>query len=87
MQFVPYVRVHTENSNLIDRLPLSIRVLLESAIRNCDNFLVDEATVERILNWEETSRQDVEIPFLPARVVMQDFTFRVASFIPYIFTL
>lgn len=56
------------------KLPFSIRVLLESAIRNCDNFNVKEADVETILNWQETSQQDVEIPFKPARVILQDFT-------------
>lgn len=58
----------------LSKLPFSIRVLLESAIRNCDNFNVKEADVETILNWPETSQQDVEIPFKPARVILQDFT-------------
>lgn len=55
-------------------LPYSIRVLLESAVRNCDNFSVMEKDVENILNWEKTSAQGTEIPFHPARVVLQDFT-------------
>lgn len=55
-------------------LPFSIRVLLESAVRNCDNFSVKEKDVENILNWEKTSVEGVEIPFHPARVVLQDFT-------------
>jgi len=57
-----------------EELPYSIRVLLESAVRNCDNFSVKEKDVENILNWKKTSQQDVEIPFHPARVVLQDFT-------------
>ncbi|CAI2383737.1 unnamed protein product [Moneuplotes crassus] len=57
-----------------EELPYSIRVLLESAVRNCDNFSVKEGDVEKILNWEKTSEQGVEIPFHPARVVLQDFT-------------
>lgn len=57
-----------------EELPYSIRVLLESAVRNCDNFSVKEKDVENILNWEKTSAQAVEIPFHPARVVLQDFT-------------
>ncbi|XP_061108124.1 cytoplasmic aconitate hydratase [Conger conger] len=56
------------------RLPFSIRVLLESAVRNCDEFLVKQADVERILNWKETQSQSVEVPFRPARVILQDFT-------------
>lgn len=56
------------------KLPYSIRVLLESAIRNCDNFNVKPEDVETILNWKVTSPNDVEIPFKPARVLLQDFT-------------
>jgi len=59
---------------LLEKLPYSIRVLLESAVRNTDDFSVKEADVERILSWKTTSEQDLEIPFLPARVILQDFT-------------
>jgi len=58
----------------INHLPYSIRVLLESALRNCDEFAVKKADVEKILNWRETQQHDVEIPFKPARVLLQDFT-------------
>lgn len=54
-----------------DTLPYSIRILLESAIRNCDNFQVMKADVEKILDWEKTSPKQVEIPFKPARVILQ----------------
>jgi aconitate hydratase len=57
-----------------DRLPLSIRVLLESAVRNCDDFRVKKSDVENILNWEKSVKNNTEIPFQPARVVLQDFT-------------
>ncbi|RVE61149.1 hypothetical protein OJAV_G00167830 [Oryzias javanicus] len=57
-----------------DRLPFSIRVLLESAVRNCDEFLVKCSDVENILNWKQTQTQTVEVPFKPARVILQDFT-------------
>lgn len=57
-----------------DRLPFSIRVLLESAVRNCDEFLVKRSDVESILNWKVTQTQTVEVPFRPARVILQDFT-------------
>uniref|UniRef100_A0A667Z3H2 Cytoplasmic aconitate hydratase n=3 Tax=Myripristis murdjan TaxID=586833 RepID=A0A667Z3H2_9TELE len=57
-----------------DRLPFSIRVLLESAVRNCDEFLVKRSDVESILNWKKTQTQTVEVPFRPARVILQDFT-------------
>lgn len=58
----------------VDQLPYSIRVLLESAIRNCDEFSVKSADVENILNWQKTVKAEVEIPFKPARVVLQDLT-------------
>jgi len=58
----------------LSTLPYSIRVLLESAVRNCNEFDVTSNDVEKILNWTKTSEQDVEIPFKPARVVLQDFT-------------
>ncbi|KAM9717826.1 cytoplasmic aconitate hydratase [Menidia menidia] len=57
-----------------DRLPFSIRVLLESAVRNCDGFLIKRTDVESILNWKLTQTQTVEVPFRPARVILQDFT-------------
>jgi len=57
-------------------LPYSIRVLLESAVRNCDNFQILETDVDKILNWKQTQAAgaSVEVPFLPSRVVLQDFT-------------
>lgn len=58
----------------VDKLPYSIRILLESAVRNCDEFAVRSVDVENILNWAQTSKQQVEVPFKPARVLMQDFT-------------
>ncbi|EPY42544.1 aconitase [Angomonas deanei] len=57
-----------------DTLPFSIRVLLESAVRNCDEFDVTSKTVDNILDWQTNSTKSIEIPFKPARVVLQDFT-------------
>lgn len=54
-----------------DKLPYSIRILLESAIRNCDSFQVTKEDVEKIIDWENTSPKQVEIPFKPARVILQ----------------
>jgi hypothetical protein len=56
---------------ITDKLPYSIRILLESAIRNCDNFQVTKEDVEKIIDWENTSTKQVEIPFKPARVLLQ----------------
>ncbi|NXC92109.1 IREB2 protein, partial [Cercotrichas coryphoeus] len=56
-----------------DTLPYSIRVLFESSVRNCDGFLVKETDAMNILDWK-TKQSHVEVPFCPARVVLQDFT-------------
>ncbi|MCY3718745.1 MAG: aconitate hydratase AcnA [Anaerolineaceae bacterium] len=58
----------------IDRLPFSIRVLLENALRNLDNFQVDEQAVVNLASWDAAAYNPVEIPFKPARVILQDFT-------------
>ncbi|CDI74160.1 Cytoplasmic aconitate hydratase, related [Eimeria praecox] len=57
-----------------EALPFSVRVLLESAVRNCDGLRVTEEDVERILDWPKMSKAQKEIPFIPARVLLQDFT-------------
>ncbi|XP_066460462.1 cytoplasmic aconitate hydratase isoform X1 [Eleutherodactylus coqui] len=62
------------NDTRYARLPFSIRVLLESAIRNCDEFLVKSKDIDNILNWKVTQYDNVEVPFRPARVILQDFT-------------
>lgn len=49
-------------------------MLLESAVRNCDEFNVQSNDVETILDWEKNSKVDTDIPFKPARVILQDFT-------------
>ncbi|KAG6929721.1 aconitase 1 [Chelydra serpentina] len=56
------------------RLPFSIRVLLEAAVRNCDEFLVKKEDVENILDWNVMQNKNVEVPFNPARVILQDLT-------------
>jgi aconitate hydratase len=58
----------------IDRLPFSIKILLENALRNLDNFQVMEDAVANIASWDAKAPQQVEIPFKPARVILQDFT-------------
>ena len=56
------------------RLPYSIRILLEQALRNLDEYVVATKDVQNIANWGPTTAGQVEIPFLPGRVVLQDFT-------------
>ncbi|XP_028760329.1 aconitate hydratase, cytoplasmic-like [Neltuma alba] len=73
-EFGKFYSLPALNDPRIDRLPYSIRILLESAIRNCDNFEVTKDDVEKISDWENTSLEQVEIPFKPARVLLQDLT-------------
>ncbi|XP_006104566.1 iron-responsive element-binding protein 2 [Myotis lucifugus] len=56
-----------------DVLPYSVRVLLEAAVRNCDGFLLKREDVLNILDWR-AKQSNVEVPFFPARVLLQDFT-------------
>ncbi len=58
----------------IDRLPYSIRVLLESVLRNCDGFEVTEGDVQKLAGWAGWDKSPQEIPLKPARVILQDFT-------------
>uniref|UniRef100_A0AAX7TQH3 Iron-responsive element-binding protein 2 n=1 Tax=Astatotilapia calliptera TaxID=8154 RepID=A0AAX7TQH3_ASTCA len=61
------------NDPRYDKLPLSIRVLLEAAIRNCDGFYTKQEDVRNILHWQQEQNK-AEVPFSPARVLLQDFT-------------
>jgi aconitate hydratase len=58
----------------ISRLPFSIRILLEAVLRNCDGYVVTEEDVKNLATWHAAKPAEVEIPFMPARVVLQDFT-------------
>ena len=58
----------------VQQLPVSIRIVLESVLRNCDGKKVTAEHVERLANWLPTAERTEEIPFVVARVVLQDFT-------------
>src|SRR5689334_3563246 len=58
----------------ISRLPISIRIVLESVLRNCDGKKVRRKDVETLANWNAKSPGNEEIPFVVARIVLQDFT-------------
>ena len=58
----------------ISRLPFSIKVLLESVLRNCDGALITEQDVAGLAAWNAKSPAAREVPFKPARVILQDFT-------------
>src|SRR5438132_8704202 len=58
----------------LERLPVSVRIVLESVLRNCDGKKVTEEHVRQLANWSPTAPRTDEIPFVVARVVLQDFT-------------
>src|SRR5580765_7850663 len=58
----------------VDRLPFSLRILLENLLRNEDGVSVTADDIEALASWDPTSEPEHEIAFAPARVLMQDFT-------------
>ncbi|MFM0044617.1 aconitate hydratase AcnA [Paraburkholderia sediminicola] len=58
----------------IDRLPVSIRIVLESVLRNYDGKKIAEEHITQLANWKPTAARVDEIPFVVSRVVLQDFT-------------
>ena len=67
-------RLQEQGIGDISQLPYSIRVLLESVLRNCDGYVVEQEDVRNLANWNAVDPGTKEIPFKPARVVLQDFT-------------
>src|SRR5215475_9631351 len=58
----------------ISKLPVSVRIVLESVLRNCDGQKVKEDDVRALANWKPAAPRAAEIPFVVARIVLQDFT-------------
>jgi len=58
----------------IDRLPFSIKILLENLLRNEDGKIVSSTDIENMIQWNSNSSGTNEVPFMPARVLLQDFT-------------
>ncbi|HSB68103.1 MAG TPA: aconitate hydratase AcnA [Candidatus Methylomirabilis sp.] len=58
----------------LDRLPFSIKILLEAVLRNVDGELVTENDVRNLAGWRPSAPTTVEVPFMPARVLLQDLT-------------
>ena len=58
----------------VSRLPVSVRIVLESVLRNCDGKRVTEEHVRQLANWKPTGPRTAEIPFVLARIVLQDLT-------------
>jgi len=67
-------RLEKAGLGAVSKLPFSIRVLLEAVLRNCDGYLVTENDVRALAAWNAATPAKAEIPFKPARVVLQDFT-------------
>jgi aconitate hydratase len=58
----------------IDRLPVSIRILLEGLLRNCDGTTITEDEVRLLADYDPTQPKEADVPFTPSRVLLQDFT-------------
>ncbi len=74
---VHYYSLHALATQLnvdLGKLPFSIRVLLEAALRTCDDYQVTRDDVKRLAHWQAAGADPVEMPFKPARVILQDFT-------------
>ncbi len=71
-QYYSLPALEESGSKKISRLPISIRILLESVIRNCDNDKVTSDHVSQLANWSPNEERTEEVPFCVARVVLQD---------------
>ncbi|MBC8254954.1 MAG: aconitate hydratase, partial [Ardenticatenia bacterium] len=67
-------KLEDDGLGAIARLPFSIKVLLESVLRQCDGDVVTQDDVANLAGWSASSSKSVEMPFKPARVIMQDLT-------------
>ncbi len=73
-QFYSLPSLKVEGSTPLEKLPFSIRVLLEQALRNVDDFQVNQEDVRALACWKSGTKSEQEIPFKPTRVILQDFT-------------
>ena len=67
-------QLEKEGIGPISKLPVSIRIVLESVLRNCDGKKITEDNVRALANWQPNGERTEEIPFVVARVLLQDFT-------------
>ncbi|MBC6309299.1 aconitate hydratase AcnA [Listeria sp. FSL L7-1582] len=66
--------LEADGQTSIKKLPYSIRVLLESVLRQADGRIITDKHIEDLAHWDATKKNDGEVPFKPARVILQDFT-------------
>jgi aconitate hydratase len=67
-------QLEREGIGPVSRLPVSIRIVLESVLRNCDQKRIREEDVRKLANWRANAERTDEVPFVVARVLLQDFT-------------
>ncbi len=72
--FYSLLRLQDQGLTKLDKLPFSIRILLESLLRQCNNKEITTEDVTNIASWKPKPAERHSFPFLPARVIMQDFT-------------
>src|SRR5258705_12944627 len=73
-KFYSLPQLEKEGVGQISKLPVSIRIVLESVLRNCDGEKITEDNVRALANWQPNGKRVEEIPFVVARVLLQDFT-------------
>ena len=73
-KFYSLPQLEKEGIGPVSKLPVSIRVVLESVLRNCDSRKITEDDVRALANWQPNAERKEEVPFVVARVLLQDFT-------------
>ena len=73
-EFYSLPQLESEGVAAVSRLPVSIRIVLESVLRNYDGKRITEENVRRLANWQPNAERAEEIPFIVARILLQDFT-------------
>lgn len=73
-QFYSLPALEAAGLGAISRLPVSIRIVLESVLRNCDGQRVEERNIRALAGWQPKAERSAEVPFVVARVLLQDFT-------------
>ena len=73
-KFYSLPQLEKEGVGPISKLPVSIRIVLESVLRNCDGTKITEDDVRALANWQPNGERTEEVPFVVARVLLQDFT-------------
>jgi aconitate hydratase len=73
-QFYSLLQLEKEGVGPVSKLPVSIRIVLESLLRNFDGKKVEEEDIRALANWQPNAERTEEIPFIVARVLLQDFT-------------